>query len=123
MALLPYLALAFGAAVIFGAAFSMAITVALSIAQRVTEDRIRGRVMAGVQMLFRVGLGAGALGMGALAVNVPSVHFIIDLDGYQLGMLAGGSFILLGGLAASGVLRTPREALGATEADPSRRGA
>ncbi len=117
MALLPYLALAFGAAVIFGAAFSMAITVALSIAQRVTEDRVRGRVMAGVQMLFRVGLGAGALGMGALAVNVRSVHFIIHLDGNQLGMLAGGGLILLGGLAASGVLRTPRGILGGLEAE------
>jgi dTMP kinase len=107
MALLPFLALAFGAAVIFGAAFSMAITVALSIAQRVTEDRIRGRVMAGVQMLFRVGLGAGALGMGALAVNVPSVRVLIKLDGNQLGMIAGGGLILLGGFAASGILRTP----------------
>jgi dTMP kinase len=119
MALLPFLALAFGAAVVFGAAFSMAITVALSIAQRVTEDRIRGRVMAGVQMLFRLGLGAGALGMGALAVNVPSLHFIINLDGNQLGMLAGGGLILLGGFAASGVLRTPRSATGEPEPEAS----
>ncbi len=108
MALLPFLALAFGAAVVFGAAFSMAITVALSMAQQVTEDRIRGRIMAGVQMLFRVGLGAGALGMGALAYKIGQVTLGVTLDGNQVGMLSGGVVILLGGLASSGVLRNPR---------------
>src|SRR6266540_3491105 len=108
LALLPFLALAFGAAVVFGAAFSMAITVALSMAQQVTEDRIRGRIMAGVQMLFRVGLGAGALGMGALAYKIGQVTLGVTLDGNQVGMLSGGVVILLGGLASSGVLRNPR---------------
>ena len=111
MALLPFLWLAFAIAVLFGAAFSIAIVVALSIAQQVTEDRIRGRIMGGVQMLFRVGLGAGALGMGGLAAAVKQpIHpgiggLSVKVDGNQLGMFAGGIIILIGALAASGVLR------------------
>ena len=110
MALLPFLWLAFASAVIFGMAFSIAITVALSIAQQVTEDRLRGRIMGGVQMLFRVGLGAGALGMGAIASNIDVLHpgiggLDIKMDGNQIGMFAGGIVILTGALAASGVLR------------------
>src|SRR5262249_52906690 len=49
MAAVPWLWLAFAAAVVFGAAFSAAIVIALSMAQRATEDSIRGRVMGGVQ--------------------------------------------------------------------------
>lgn len=107
MAILPYLWLAFVMSVVFGAAFSMAIMVAMSMAQRMTEDRIRGRIMAGVQMLFRVGLGAGALGMGALAHGIGDVKVGIRLDGNQVGMLAGGGLILLGAAASSGILRAP----------------
>jgi dTMP kinase len=105
MALLPYLWLAFAIAVVFGAAFSVAIMVALSMTQRVTEDRIRGRIMGGVQMLFRVGLGMGALGIGALAYSVGDVHLVISLDGNQIGLLVGGVLILLGAAASAGVLR------------------
>jgi dTMP kinase len=105
MALLPYLWLAFGISVLFGMAFSVAIMVALSMTQRVTEDRIRGRIMGGVQMLFRVGLGVGALGIGALAHTIGRVHFIITLDGNQVGLLAGGALILLGAFASAGVLK------------------
>jgi MFS family permease len=114
MSLLPFLWLAFIVAVLFGAAFSIAIVVALSIAQQVTEDRMRGRIMGGVQMLFRVGLGAGALGMGALANAVkqpihPGIGGLnVKVDGNQLGMFAGGIIILIGALAASGVLRERR---------------
>src|SRR6266508_2528339 len=116
MALLPFLWLAFGISVAFGASFSVAIMVALSMAQRVTEDRIRGRVMGGVQMLFRLGLGVGALGMGALAYWIGRVHFIwITLDGNQVGLLAGGGLILLGAFASSGILRHAREAASASE--------
>ena len=61
--------------------------------------------MGGVQMLFRVGLGVGALGIGALAATVGNVHVIVSLDGNQVGLLAGGVLILLGALAASGVTR------------------
>jgi dTMP kinase len=105
MALLPYLWLAFAISVVFGASFSVAIMVALSMTQRVTEDRIRGRIMGGVQMLFRVGLGVGALGIGAVAYSIGTVHFIITLDGNQVGLLAGGALILLGAAASAGVLR------------------
>ena len=114
MALLPYLWLAFAISVLFGAAFSIAIVVALSIAQQVTEDRMRGRIMGGVQMLFRVGLGAGALGMGALAASIKDpIHpgiggFSVTVDGNQVGMFSGGIIILIGALAASGVLRERR---------------
>src|SRR5438128_738631 len=103
MALLPFLWLSFVAAVVFGAAFSVAILVALTTAQEMTEDRIRGRVMGGVQMLFRVGLGAGALGVGALAHYVRHVKLIISLDGNQVGLIAGGILIILGAMAASGL--------------------
>jgi dTMP kinase len=113
MSLLPFLWLAFIVSVAFGAAFSIAITVALSIAQRITPDRIRGRIMAGVQMLFRVGLGAGALGMGGLAQTIGTVHpgiggLDIKMDGNQIGLFSGGLIILVGALAAAGVLATPR---------------
>ena len=104
MALLPYLSLAFAIAVVFGAAFSVAIMVALSMTQRVTEDRIRGRIMGGVQMLFRVGLGIGALGIGAVAYSIGTVTFI-TLDGNQVGLLVGGGLILLGAAASAGVLK------------------
>jgi dTMP kinase len=115
MALLPFLWLAFIVAVLFGAAFSVAITVALSIAQRATEDRLRGRIMAGVQMLFRVGLGAGALGMGGIATAIgdTKVHpgiggLDIEMDANQIALFAGGLIILTGAIAAAGVLRTPK---------------
>src|SRR5438105_10784763 len=113
MALLPFLWLAFVSAIVFGMAFSIAITVALSIAQQVTDDRLRGRIMGGVQMLFRVGLGAGALGMGAIATKVNVIHpgiggLDVKMDGNQAGMFAGGIVILVGALAASGVLRERR---------------
>ena len=106
MALLPYLWLAFVAAVAFGAAFSVAILVALTLAQENVEDRIRGRIMGGVQMLFRVGLGAGALGIGALAHSIHRVKLGVNLDGNQVGLIAGGALILLGALASSGAVRS-----------------
>jgi MFS family permease len=107
MAALPFLFLAFGVAVLFGMAFSVAIVLALTAAQEIAEDRIRGRVMGGVQMLFRVGLGAGALGIGGLAHGLGKVHLgFIKLDGNQVGMIAGGTLILLGAVAASGVRRS-----------------
>jgi len=71
--------------------------------------------MGGVQMLFRVGRGVGALGIGALAYWVGRVHFIITLDGNQVGLLAGGGLILLGAFASSGILRHAREAASASE--------
>jgi dTMP kinase len=108
MALFPMLWLAFVMAVLFGAAFSIAIVVALTLVQRVTEDEIRGRIMGGVQMLFRLGLGLGALGMGALAHSVSSVTIgPVTLDGNQVGLVVGGILILLGAVASLGAVRGP----------------
>ncbi|MBI4261784.1 MAG: MFS transporter [Actinobacteria bacterium] len=104
MAFLTWLWLAFAVAVAFGAAFSVAIMVALSMAQREVEDRIRGRIMAAVQMLFRVGLGAGALGMGAIATSIDRIRLGVTLDGNQLGLLIGGALILVGAAASAGML-------------------
>jgi dTMP kinase len=107
MALLPLLWLSFVLAVVFGAAFSVAIVLALTLAQRVTEDEVRGRIMGGVQMLFRLGLGAGALGMGAIAHAFPEIHLgPVSLDGNQLGMIAGGALILLGAVASLGAVHS-----------------
>ena len=105
MALVPILWIAFIAAVVFGTVFSIAVVVALTMAQETVEERLRGRMMGGVQMLFRLGLGVGALGIGALATSVDRITAIVSLDGNQIGLLAGGLLILLGSAAASGVLR------------------
>jgi dTMP kinase len=112
MALLPFLWLAFVMAVAFGAAFSVAIVLALTLTQQVAEDRIRGRIMGGVQMLFRLGLGAGAIGIGALAHSISSVRIgpgstSVTLDGNQVGLVVGGTLILLGAVASVGILRAP----------------
>lgn len=105
MAFVPKLWLALVAAVAFGASFSVAIVVALTLVQEVAEDRVRGRIMGGVQMLFRVGLGVGALGIGALAHAIKRLDVLITLDGNQVGLFAGGVLILLGAVAASPVSR------------------
>jgi dTMP kinase len=105
MALVPVLWIAFIAAVVFGTVFSIAVVVALTMAQETAEERFRGRMMGGVQMLFRLGLGVGALGIGALAHSVDRLTAIVTLDGNQVGLVAGGVLILLGSAAASGVIR------------------
>jgi hypothetical protein len=113
MGVVPILWLAFVMAVAFGTAFSVAILLALTMAQVYAEDRIRGRVMGSVQMLFRVGLGAGAIGIGALAHSVEQLRIgfgdaAFTIDGNQLGLVAGGVLILFGALAASTGVRTER---------------
>ncbi len=108
MALVPILWLSFVAAVAFGMSFSVAIVLALSMAQETAEDRVRGRIMGGVQLLFRVGLGVGALGIGALAHSFGHIRVGVTLDGNQVGLIAGGVLILLGALASSGVARRGR---------------
>ena len=126
MAFVPVLWLAFVAAVVFGTVFSVAIVLALTLAQQTAEDRIRGRIMGGVQMLFRVGLGVGALGIGALAHGVHRVRLWVTLDGNQVGLLAGGTLILLGAVASSSVARegmwapSPRAGEDPSEEDPPR---
>ena len=94
------------AEVVFGASFAVAIVIALTLVQRETDDEVRGRIMGGVQMLFRVGLGAGALGMGALAQSVHSLDLgLVRFDGNQVGLVAGGTLIVFGALAATGAVR------------------
>jgi dTMP kinase len=106
MAVFPYLWLSFVLAVVFGASFAVAIVIALTLVQRETDDEVRGRIMGGVQMLFRVGLGAGALGMGALAQSVHSLDLgLVRFDGNQVGLVAGGSLIVFGAFAATGAVR------------------
>lgn len=105
MAVVPVLWLSFIAAVVFGLVFSVAIVLALSLAQETATERYRGRVMGGVQMLFRIGLGAGALGIGGLANAIDEVRLGITLDGNQVGLLVGGGMILLGAMASAGVAR------------------
>jgi hypothetical protein len=78
---------------------------ALTMAQEEADNRVRGRVMGGVQMLFRVGLGFGALGIGWLAHEAGERALPLSLDGNQVGLLAGALLILLGAAAAGGVLR------------------
>jgi dTMP kinase len=104
MAIVPLLWLAFVAAVVFGAAFSVAVVLALTMAQEQASNGYRGRIMGGVQMLFRLGLGVGALGIGALAHSVPRLSIPFPVDGNQVGLLAGAALILLGALASAGVL-------------------
>ena len=113
MGLVPILWLAFLMAVAFGTAFSVAILLALTMAQVYAEDRIRGRIMGSVQMLFRVGLGAGAIGIGALAHSIEQLRIgfgdaAFTIDGNQLGLVAGGVLILFGALAASTGVRRDR---------------
>jgi hypothetical protein len=106
MAFLPFTWLALIAALVFGMAFSVAVMLAVTVLQRDVDDRMRGRLLGGAQMLFRVGLAAGALGIGGLAEGLGGFSVgPVDLDGNQLGLLAGGGFILLGGLAARFAMR------------------
>ena len=90
MALVPILWLAFVAAVVFGMVFSIAIVLALSRPRRSPRTGSAGG-HGGVQMLFRFGLGAGALGIGAVAHAVGTFHVLITLDGNQVGMSWGGA--------------------------------
>jgi hypothetical protein len=73
--------------------------------------------MGWVQMLFRVGLGIGALGIGGLASQVHQVDILITLDGNQVGMVVGGILILLGAVAANGVARRGLRAQGSESSE------
>lgn len=106
MALLPFLWLAFLGALIFGAAFAVAVMLAMTLIQRLDED-LRGRLVGGAHMLFRVALAVGALGLGGLASSLDVVRLVgQELDGNQVGLAVGGLLILLGA-AATGRLTSP----------------
>ncbi len=107
MALIPVMVIAFALAVPFGAAFALALTLAMTMAQEAAEEHNRGTVMGGIESLFSIGLGLGAISIGALATSINHVPFVgYDLDGNQFGMLIAGVFII-GGAAA--VIRTFRK--------------
>jgi dTMP kinase len=99
MALVPILVVAMALAVPFGAAFALALTLAMTIAQESAEEHNRGTVMGGIESLFSIGLGTGAISIGALATSIKHVHFIVfNLDGNQFGMLIAGIFIIGGAI-------------------------
>ncbi|HEX2031777.1 MAG TPA: MFS transporter [Actinomycetota bacterium] len=104
MAFLPFTWLALIAALFFGMAFSVAIMLAVTIVQRTVEEEMRGRLLGGAQMLFRISLATGALGIGGLAGSFGGFSIgPVRLDGNQFGLLIGGGLILLGSLASRGV--------------------
>ncbi len=104
MALVPVLVIAMALAVPFGAAFALALTLAMTIAQESAEEHNRGTVMGGIESLFSIGLGAGAISIGALATSIKHIHiWIYKLDGNQFGMLVAGLFIIGGAIV---MLRT-----------------
>lgn len=115
MAFLPFLWLAFLSAVAFGIAFSTSVMLAMTLVQRMVDQRVRGSLVGAAHMLFRVSLAVGALGVGGaagavdrLSIGVGSVR--LHLDGNQFGLILGGGIILLGALAAGGVVRAARSA-------------
>lgn len=108
MALVPYLWLALAAALVFGMAFAVGVMLAMTIVQRLDEV-LRGRLLGGAHMLFRVALAAGALGIGGLAAGVDALRLGgLELDGNQVGLAVGGLLILLGA-AATGRLTSPAD--------------
>lgn len=103
MALLPFLWLVLAAAVVFGLAFAVAVMLAMTLVQRLDEG-LRGRLLGGAHMLFRVALAAGALGIGGIASGLDAVSLGgLELDGNQVGLAVGGLLILAGAAAAGRV--------------------
>ncbi|MGH7142246.1 MAG: MFS transporter [Candidatus Saccharimonadales bacterium] len=104
MALVPIIVVALTLAVPFGMAFALALTLAMTIAQESADENNRGSIMGGIESLFSIGLGVGAISIGALATSISYIHIIgFKLDGNQIGMLVAGLFVIGGALA---VIRT-----------------
>jgi hypothetical protein len=84
------------------------VMLALSLAQELVEDDMRGRLLGAVHMGFRLGLALGALGIGGLASLIEPFALGIGglrvhLDGNQVGLIVGGGVILAGAVIARGV--------------------
>lgn len=94
MSLISKLWLAYILSVPFGLAFAVAIVMAMTLAQSSTSPSMRGRMMGGLQLVYRVGLAGGALIMGGVAHSIGSVNLGFTLDGNQFGMLISGLLIL-----------------------------
>jgi len=110
MAFLPFTWLALVVSLFFGMSFSVAIMLAVTLIQRVTSEEMRGRLLGGAHMLFRVALAAGAIGMGGGVSAFGTLRFRLfgigfRFDRNQIGLLLGGGIILLGALAAGAVVR------------------
>ena len=102
MALLPVTWLALVLALPFGAGFSLAVALGLSLVQHVATDEMRARILGGVQGLFRVGLGVGAIGLGSLAQSLGGVSVGVgSIDGSQLAMVTAGGLVCLGAAIAT----------------------
>ncbi|HET7529047.1 MAG TPA: MFS transporter [Candidatus Saccharimonadales bacterium] len=113
MALVSKVFLAFAFAVPFGMAFALAITLAMSLAQTWSDEAVRGRTLGGLQLLYRGGLAAGALIMGAVAHEVHGARLIIPLDSNQLSMIISGLLIIVSAGVSSRMLRLPKKKLSA----------
>jgi hypothetical protein len=60
--------------------------------------------MGGIESLFSIGLGVGAISIGALSTSINRLTMIgFKLDGNQFGMLVAGVFIIAG---ATAVIKT-----------------
>ncbi len=106
MSLVSHILLAFALVIPFGMAFAISITLATSLAQSMVKDSMRGRMMGGVQTYYRLGLGAGALIMGAVAHSIKEINIGIRLDGNQLGMFVSGLLIIAAAITCLGLLVT-----------------
>ena len=97
MSLVPIPVVAFALAAPFGAAFATALILATTLAQEYAPENTRGATMGGLQSLLNLGLGLGAICMGAIATVFSRVHLLgITLDGNQVAMFLGGLLICLG---------------------------
>lgn len=105
MAFFTWTWLALVLALVFGAAFSVAIMLAMTLIQSVADEEMRGRLLGGAHMLFRVALAVGAIGIGGLVAALQPVSLDLGpvrlaFDENQIGMLVGGGLIVAGALAS-----------------------
>lgn len=113
MAAVPQLWLAYLMASVFGTAFAVDVIVAMSRAQAMTVDDMRGRVMAVVHMLYRGALVLGAVCSGIIGrvfsdgLRIPGIDYHADKN--QVAMAIAGGLIALG---AAGVRPAVDQAIG-----------
>jgi MFS family permease len=112
MAFLPFTWLALVSALVFGMAFSVAVLLAITLVQRIADEEMRGRLIGGAHMLFRVSLALGALGVGGIVSGLSPVSFRVGavgvrFDENQLGLVIGGALIVAGAVASRSVVEAP----------------